>query len=208
MPYGKPAYACATVVFAHGGQSTLRTQPTTSPCKHCTASLVLHLIENQTPSSGTPTRAVLQATDGDPPAMRVDALVASGNALATAADLASSPEAALRLLHDAGEAYAAALARDEDAGTLSNMADAWVAAARRLVEAGRRDEAGDLCRRAMAAYQRSCELSSSEEGDDLPGAGVMPRPSAPHATIAILTRMLDLCVGSIQYSPCSAVQSG
>ncbi len=120
---------------------------------------------------------MLQATDGDPPAMRVDALVACGNALATAADLAPSMEAALQLLHDAGEAYAAALARDEDAGTLSNAADAWVAAARRLAEAGRRDEAANLFQRAMAAYQRSCELSSSEEGDDLPGAGPMPRLS-------------------------------
>ena len=101
--------------------------------------------------------------------MRVDALVATGNALASAADLAPTAEAALYLLHDAGDAYAAALARDEDAGTLSNTADAWVAAARRFGETGRQDEAAELFSRAMAAYQRSCELSSSEEGDDLPG---------------------------------------
>ena len=105
--------------------------------------------------------------------MRVDALVAAGNALAGAADLAATPEAALQLLHGSGDAYAAALARDEDAGTLSNAADAWVAAARRLGEAGRRDEATELFLRAMGLYQRSCERSSSEEGDDLPGKAVL-----------------------------------
>ena len=110
-----------------------------------------------------------QATEGNPPALRVDALVAAGNALASAAELAPTANGALQLLHGAQEAYAAALARDEDAGTLSNAADAWVAAAQRLGEAGRRDEAATLFSQAMAAYQRSCELSSSEEGDDLPG---------------------------------------
>ncbi len=115
-----------------------------------------------------------QVTEGSPPTMRVDALVAAGNALASAADLATTPEAALQLLHGAGDGYAAALARDEDAGTLSNAADAWVAAARLLAETGRRDEAAALFSRAMAAYQRSCERSSSEEGDDLPGRAVLP----------------------------------
>jgi len=114
-----------------------------------------------------------QVTEGSPPTMRGDALVAAGNALATAADPASTPEAALQLLHGAGDAYAAALARDEDAGTLSNAADAWVAVARRLAETGRRDEAAELFSRAMAAYQRSCERSSSEEGDDLPGEAAL-----------------------------------
>ena len=110
-----------------------------------------------------------QVMEGTPQAMRVDALVATGNALASAADMAATAEAALHLLHGAGEAYAAALAQEEDSGTLSNAADAWVAAARRLGETGRRQEAAALFSQAMAAYQRSCELSRSEEGDDLPG---------------------------------------
>ena len=112
---------------------------------------------------------LLQARESPPERLpRIDALVASGNALASAAELVP-PEQAIELLQAASEAYNAALQREEDAGTLSNAADAWVAAAQKLCEAGRQLEGAALFSRAMQAYQRSCELSSSEEGDDLPG---------------------------------------
>lgn len=112
---------------------------------------------------------LLQARESPPERLpRIDALVASGNALASAAELVP-PEQAIELLQAASEAYNAALQREEDAGMLSNAADAWVAAAQKLCEAGRQLEGAALFSRAMQAYQRSCELSSSEEGDDLPG---------------------------------------
>lgn len=111
----------------------------------------------------------MQAREGPSERLpRIDALVASGNALASAAELVPS-ERAIELLQAASEAYGAALQRDEDAGTLSNAADTWVAAAQKLCEAGRQLEGAALFSQAMQAYQRSCELSSSEEGDDLPG---------------------------------------
>lgn len=85
----------------------------------------------------------------------MDALVAAGNALALAAELAP-PERALALLAAAGEAYGAALGREEDAGTLSNAADAWVAAARRLCEAGRQPEGAALFAQVRISPQLPC----------------------------------------------------
>ena len=53
--------------------------------------------------------------------------------------------------------------------TLSNLADAMVAAAEAHSDLGQHGQAATLYREAMQAYNRACSLSSSENGDDLPG---------------------------------------
>ena len=53
--------------------------------------------------------------------------------------------------------------------TLNNLADALVAAAEAHADLGQHGQAATLYREAMQAYNRACSLSSSENGDDLPG---------------------------------------
>ena len=53
--------------------------------------------------------------------------------------------------------------------TLNNLADALVAAAEAHADLGQHGQAASLYRDAMQAYNRACSLSSSENGDDLPG---------------------------------------
>ena len=54
--------------------------------------------------------------------------------------------------------------------TWSNLADTLVSQAELLEQQGEADaRAASLYRDAMAAYGKACMLSSSEEGDDLPG---------------------------------------
>lgn len=53
--------------------------------------------------------------------------------------------------------------------TLNNLADAMVAAAEAHSDLGQHEQAATLYRKAMQAYNRACSLSSSENGDDLPG---------------------------------------
>ncbi|KAK9813059.1 hypothetical protein WJX72_008231 [[Myrmecia] bisecta] len=99
---------------------------------------------------------------------RADAAVNSGNALSSAAELASG-QPALGLLAAGIQAYECALRLEEDAMTWSNLADALVAKAERLFDAGQHQAAQDAYGRAMEAYSKSCSMSSSDQGDDLPG---------------------------------------
>ena len=61
---------------------------------------------------------------------------------------------------------------EDDADTWSNLADCLVQYAQLLAEgplASRRPEAPGICEEALRAYERSCSLSDSSQGDDLPG---------------------------------------
>lgn len=77
--------------------------------------------------------------------------------------------AAAALLQRAASSYRAALEREEDALTWSNLADALVQHAALLCEGGRGEEGGALCGQAIQAYQRACGLSDAADGDDVPG---------------------------------------
>eukprot|EP00891_Asterochloris_glomerata_P003858 jgi/Astpho2/3858/Aster-x0600 len=100
--------------------------------------------------------------------MRADAAVDRGNTLASWAELAAPAEAA-KLLASAVASYSEALRQEEDAVTLNNLADAMVAAAEAHSDLGQHEQAATLYQKAMQAYNRACSLSSSENGDDLPG---------------------------------------
>ncbi|KAL4458065.1 hypothetical protein ABPG75_012930 [Micractinium tetrahymenae] len=103
--------------------------------------------------------------------LRVDALVCAGNALSTWAEVCARRDAnqSLQLLQQATEAYQAALQREEDALTWSNLADCLVQRASVCCEAGQGAAAGPLFDEAMQAYQRACGLSDAADGDDVPG---------------------------------------
>ena len=75
----------------------------------------------------------------------------------------------MRLLQQAAESYRAALQREEDALTWSNLADALVQLAALLCESGQGQQGGPLFGEAMSAYQRACGLSDAADGDDVPG---------------------------------------
>lgn len=51
----------------------------------------------------------------------------------------------------------------------SNLGDAMVSMGEQLTEAGRIEEGQGHFMRALQAYDRSCSLSDSQQGDDLPG---------------------------------------
>ena len=59
------------------------------------------------------------------------------------------------------------------ADTWSNLADCLVQYAQLLAEgpslSARRSEVPEICSEAIRAYERSCSLSDSSQGDDLPG---------------------------------------
>ena len=126
--------------------------------------------------------------------MRVDAAVNCANALSSwvAAMTESNPEMdapsqqqASNLLSTAEEYYTSALAQEEDASTWSNLADVLIQHGELLCKGGAGTEGGEMFSRAREAYSRACGLSSSEQGDDLPGlllnwgAGVLA--AAAHA---------------------------
>ena len=113
--------------------------------------------------------AYQRVLDGGQP--RVDALVCGANALSTWAEVAArrDPAAAAALLEQAADGYRSALAREEDALTLSNLADCLVQRGALLCEAGQGGAGGAVLEEAMAAYQRACGLSDAADGDDLPG---------------------------------------
>ncbi|PSC72882.1 hypothetical protein C2E20_4035 [Micractinium conductrix] len=106
--------------------------------------------------------------DGEP---RVDALVCAGNALSTWAEVCAWRDAAqaVQLLQQATESYQAALQREEDALTWSNLADALIQQAELCCEAGQGQAGGALFQEAMQAYHRACSLSDAADGDDVPG---------------------------------------
>eukprot|EP00887_Chlorella_sp_A99_P001510 scaffold8.g1510.t1 len=103
---------------------------------------------------------------------RVDAAVDAANTLCAWAEVErgrGAPAAALPLLEAAEAHYRTALGQEEDALTLSNYADSLVQRAEVCCEAGRGAAAGELYAAAAAAYDQACQLSSSDQGDDLPG---------------------------------------
>ena len=53
--------------------------------------------------------------------------------------------------------------------TWSNLADALVALAERVFDGGNAESSDALYDSARTAYERACSLSSSDQGDDLPG---------------------------------------
>ena len=127
--------------------------------------------------------------------VRPDAAVNAANALCSLAELIAEgssgigisgrlnqdPEAAQRacqaldqariLYHSAIESSSSG--DEDDADTWSNLADCLVQYAQLLAEEGpltsRRPEVPGMCEEALRAYERSCSLSDSSQGDDLPG---------------------------------------
>ena len=69
----------------------------------------------------------------------------------------------------------------------SNLADALVSTGEQLSEAGQMEEGQGHYRQALQAYERSCSLSDSQQGDDLPGLlhnwGVGLHSLASHAQV-------------------------
>lgn len=112
-------------------------------------------------------RAPIDASAGAP--VRADAAVNCANTLTSWAEVAGSDAERLPMLERAVGLYRAALAAEPDALTWSNLADAEVAAAVALAAAGDAATCERLAADARASYLAACELSSSEQGDDLPG---------------------------------------
>ena len=129
---------------------------------------------------------------------RVDAAVNAANTLCAWAEVErrrGRPDAALPLLEAAEAQYRSALAQEEDALTLSNLADSLVQQAEVMAEAARSEEAVRLYSAAADAFSAACQQSSSEQGDDLPGllinwaAGLLSRAahtSNPPTALALI----------------------
>lgn len=107
--------------------------------------------------------------------MRVDCLVNLGNTLAEHASLLCSMlkekmtgdiEQCYRLFSDSLTCYETAILKEEDASTWNNCADMLIAQAEFEAEFGL--NARIIYEKAIHAYSRACELSSSEHGDNLP----------------------------------------
>jgi len=124
----------------------------------------------------------VKETPEDPPAsLRVDAAVNCGNTLSAWAELVvtrdptSEAKTANDLLVRAESCYCAAISKEEDAMTWSNLADVLVQRGELLCKkangnSNSTSEEGTQCFvRSQEAYSRACSLSSSEQGDDLPG---------------------------------------
>ena len=123
-----------------------------------------------------------------PSMLRVDAAVNCGNTYAAWAEALSSlmerdsfhstkSEIQLpksldprELFQMAEDCYLQALGKEEDAMTWSNLADALVQHGEVLCRTGEMTEGFKIFERAHDAYGKSCGLSSSENGDDLPGS--------------------------------------
>uniref|UniRef100_A0A7S3VU66 Uncharacterized protein n=1 Tax=Dunaliella tertiolecta TaxID=3047 RepID=A0A7S3VU66_DUNTE len=116
--------------------------------------------------------------------MRVDACVNCGNALTSLAELMEAPAATqgqaaqqqqqqqqqqCALYRQAVAMYDDALQQEEDALTHSNKGDALMQLSQALWDAGQVLEAQVTSQSALTSYETSCSLSSSSEGDDLPG---------------------------------------
>lgn len=111
-------------------------------------------------------------------AFRADAAVNCANTLSSWAELVADKNQGVGLLERAIALYRAALSSEPDALTWGNLADAEVAAAVALAGADAEQSTSSLgCRvswpqlasSARESYLKACELSSSEQGDDLPG---------------------------------------
>eukprot|EP00208_Stichococcus_sp_RCC1054_P004131 CAMPEP_0206136746 /NCGR_PEP_ID=MMETSP1473-20131121/1969_1 /ASSEMBLY_ACC=CAM_ASM_001109 /TAXON_ID=1461547 /ORGANISM="Stichococcus sp, Strain RCC1054" /LENGTH=263 /DNA_ID=CAMNT_0053529487 /DNA_START=78 /DNA_END=869 /DNA_ORIENTATION=+ len=129
------------------------------------------------------------ASQGPDDSLKSDAGVAAGNAGCAAAELVGEQQLKHALLQQACASYGEALRLDEDAMTHSNLADAMVTWAEHWHDTATEPEggpggapapqmchaeAGKLYRGALDHYEASCALSSSEQGDDLPGAQGAP----------------------------------
>ncbi|KAK9821850.1 hypothetical protein WJX74_004939 [Apatococcus lobatus] len=102
--------------------------------------------------------------------LKADACVNLGNASCAWAEVLDPGPEALRLLSQAKQAYQQAASLDpEDASIWSNLGDALVSIGEQLCEAGQVEEGQGCYKEALQAYEHSCSLSDSQQGDDLPG---------------------------------------
>jgi tetratricopeptide (TPR) repeat protein len=136
--------------------------------------------------------------------MRVDAAVNCGNVLASLADVQArvgdgdAVAAAVLSFSRAKSCYDAALAREEDPATLSNLADTLCSHGELVRDPG-------LFDRAFETYHRACQLSSSDNGDDLPGlllnwGGGLATAAGLAANPAVSLRLLEEAVVRLRQS--------
>jgi tetratricopeptide (TPR) repeat protein len=106
-------------------------------------------------------------------AMRVDCLVNLGNTLANHGNLycqilkenlSDDIEQCRQLYMDSLACYQAALEKERDAATWNNCADMLISHAEFEADSGARH----IYEKAIDAYGKACELSSTENGDNLP----------------------------------------
>ena len=111
-------------------------------------------------------------------AMRVDAAVNCANALSswvkalneTATESDSNPiSQSNTMMQFAEECCIQAIAREEDAATYSNLGDILVQHGELLCKAGSIMEGFAKFTKSRESYAKACELSSTDQGDDLPG---------------------------------------
>lgn len=147
-------------------------------------------------------------------AMRVDAAVNCANALSswvkalneTATESDSNPiSQSNTMMGLAEECCNQAIAREEDASTFSNLGDILIQHGELLCQGGGITEGFDKFTKARATYAKACELSSTDQGDDLPGlllnwgAGVLT--AAEHAeTVEEALPLLDEAITRLRES--------
>ncbi len=111
-------------------------------------------------------------------AMRVDAAVNCANALSswvkalneTATESDSNPiSQSNTMMQLAEECCNQAIQREEDASTYSNLGDILIQHGELLCKAGGTAEGFAKFTKARESYSKACELSSTDQGDDLPG---------------------------------------
>ena len=119
-----------------------------------------------------------KSTSNDIESMRVDCLNNCANALAEWGNVVVDSAQARPLFVESRVFYEAALQKEEDSGTWSNIADMLVSHAACEARCGSGDAQG-LYENGLEAYGRACELCSSKNGDNLSalltdwGVGIM-----------------------------------
>jgi tetratricopeptide (TPR) repeat protein len=167
-----------------------------------------------TTSSGNSSFPSTAETSNVVGAMRVDAAVNCANALSswvkalneTATESDSNPiSQSNTMMQLAEECCNQAIAREDDATTFSNLGDILIQHGELLCKAGSVSEGFSKFTKAREAYAKACELSSSEQGDDLPGlllnwgAGVLT--AAEHAeTVEEALPLLDEAITRLRES--------
>jgi tetratricopeptide (TPR) repeat protein len=147
-------------------------------------------------------------------AMRIDAAVNCANALSswvkalneTATESDSNPISQSNTMMElAEECCNQAINREEDAITYSNLGDILIQHGELMCKAGGISDGFDKFNKARAAYAKACELSSTDQGDDLPGlllnwgAGVLT--AAEHAeTVEEALPLLDEAITRLRES--------
>ena len=82
-----------------------------------------------------------------------------------------------------------------------------MAAAEFLIQAGKTDQAKQIYSDAMTQYDKSCSLSSSDDGDDLPGLlnnwGVGLHSAGCHLKVLTLKRRFpeDILISTVTHMP-------